>query len=540
MKRDAIVVSALNHDYFHYLRDLLHSFVACGAHQKYDLGIIDAGLWPEDIAWLERFGVARIVRPDWPFPELQQQPEWTKACFCRPFFPDYFPDWEVVVYFDADSWLQDTAIIDHAVAAAQEDGFAAVPMADRNSWPPQGKTSAVFSILWHRDRLIEFFGPEAAERYQWYPLAAGSFFAGRRNAPHWQAWRRFMAMGLRRSLEFSIDQTAMTLALYDAQLPVHFLPHHFHWVCHLGAIGLDAKTGRYVEPYRPHQPIASLSLAAHTKTEPVLTRTTDGRILSRLLRYGAQHRPSTVNVAGPSAALAFDGIARQSFRDRVFAAVSQDGPVRFLQIGAMDGVSFDPLHHAIRRYGWQGVLVEPLPDMQARLRATYADMPGLDFAPVAIADACGTQAMRRIAAAAVTSGTVPPWAGGLSSLAPERNALGGKGIDATQHSLLQSHGETVEVECLDFAEFERRYRIAGFDVLQIDTEGYDWRVLRQIDLMRHAPRCIHVEIACLPPEEIAAMLDHLRAAGHVCYMMEDGQDLLALRRDFGSRHFGIL
>lgn len=52
-----VVVSGCNHTYFHYLRDLVTSFVACGAAQKYDFAVIDCGLEKEQLEWLRESGV---------------------------------------------------------------------------------------------------------------------------------------------------------------------------------------------------------------------------------------------------------------------------------------------------------------------------------------------------------------------------------------------------------------------------------------------------------------------------------------------------
>lgn len=540
MKSDTIIAVGLDHNYFHFLQDFLYSFEACGATKRYNLGIIDAGLLPEQIEWLKRFGVARIVRPPWPFAELNGQPTWTKASYCRPFFPEYFPEWSFIVYFDADSWLQDFSAIDDAVAGADEDGLAVVPLLDRCHWPLQGQTHALVSMNWHKQCLQNYFGADVAARYQLHPLVMAGFFAARRDAPHWIAWRNFMAQGLKNKIHYDVDQASLTLVVHASGLPVHFLPHHRHWVCHLGHIGLDTRNGVYVEPYHPHQPISSLGLAAQSKREPVLVRTTDGRILNRLLRYGRQHEIYAINLGKEGGANAFDGIARNRFRNEVFTAVSREGGVRFLQIGAMDGIAFDPIHEAIVHYGWTGILVEPLPDMQERLRNNYADIPGLTFVTAAITETSGRQVMRRVSPSSAKTNTLPLWTQGLSSLRPERNPLSGKHVTQEQYDAFKDIVEDVEIDCLSFADFACEYSLDHFDVCQIDAEGYDWHILRQIDLTRYRPKCIHMELACLPTEEVAATINHLRLAGYACYAMEDGQDLLALQRDFGKRHFGLL
>jgi hypothetical protein len=33
----------------------------------------------------------------------------------------------------------------------------------------------------------------------------------------------------------------------------------------------------------------------------------------------------------------------------------------FIQVGAFDGITTDPLHKYITRYGWRGILMEPQP-----------------------------------------------------------------------------------------------------------------------------------------------------------------------------------
>jgi FkbM family methyltransferase len=184
--------------------------------------------------------------------------------------------------------------------------------------------------------------------------------------------------------------------------------------------------------------------------------------------------------------------------------------------------------------------VEPLLDLMARLQRNRGDLPGISYAQVAIAEECGRHTMQRVRADAVEAGRLPPWAGGIASLVPERNALGGRGLPPEQHAAVVAEIETVEVECIDFKTLADRYEIGEFDVLQIDTEGYDWLILRQIDLVRHRPNCIHVEIACLPDTEIDALLAFLRQAGYVVYAMDDGKDMLALRTDFGQINFGVL
>ncbi len=86
---------------------------------------------------------------------------------------------------------------------------------------------------------------------------------------------------------------------------------------------------------------------------------------------------------------------KQLFNDDVLRVVEFDDVVcrfmfdvrqdlRFLQIGAYDGVSTDPLRKYIDRCGWQGVLVEPQPHCARQLRELYSSNPRLQVVEAAI------------------------------------------------------------------------------------------------------------------------------------------------------------
>jgi FkbM family methyltransferase len=57
----------------------------------------------------------------------------------------------------------------------------------------------------------------------------------------------------------------------------------------------------------------------------------------------------------------------------------------FLQIGAHDGETLDPINQMIRRYGWRGLLLEPQPDVFQQLTETYRRNDNLIFENAALA-----------------------------------------------------------------------------------------------------------------------------------------------------------
>jgi FkbM family methyltransferase len=206
-------------------------------------------------------------------------------------------------------------------------------------------------------------------------------------------------------------------------------------------------------------------------------------------------------------------------------ARSQD--VFFLEIGAMDGIAFDPLYDAVLKHGWGGLLVEPLPDLFAQLSRTYAGRKGIILENIAIADTTGSMTMTRVKPDAVAQGLVPSWAKGMSSLFEDRNGLAGHRISGEDFEKIRPHimRETVRCDTLD--NILRKHDIAKVDILQIDVEGYDYHVLKQVDFSRFRPTVIRMEWCNLPQNEKQSSRDLLRRWGY--RMAEVEFDLIAWR-----------
>jgi FkbM family methyltransferase len=221
-----------------------------------------------------------------------------------------------------------------------------------------------------------------------------------------------------------------------------------------------------------------------------------------------------------------------SLMDYLHALRTEAGEkVSFLQVGAMDGVKFDPLHKRIRAQGWRGVLFEPLPDMFENLRRNYAGCEGLTLVQAAIDAEEGERHMFRIPQALVASGTLPEWALGISSFYNDRNALGGKKIDEATCALVQANTVREPVRCTTFARALTDHAIGSLDLLQIDTEGHDWAILQTFPIERLQPLVINFEYYNLQEAEVGEALAWLRRHGYAYGM--DHKDVTATRLRLG-------
>ena len=146
----------------------------------------------------------------------------------------------------------------------------------------------------------------------------------------------------------------------------------------------------------------------------------------------------------------------------------------FLQIGAFDGETRDPLFQAVRKYGLSGVLVEPQLPAFERLRENYKDQPQLQFVNAAISDRNEERIMytRRD--------------GNCTAASFDKQHL-------LKHSIPEEDIIAQPTPCLTFQELLKRSGREHVDLLQIDAEGADFAILKMVDFEHFRPSIVRYE-----------------------------------------------
>lgn len=206
--------------------------------------------------------------------------------------------------------------------------------------------------------------------------------------------------------------------------------------------------------------------------------------------------------------------------------------LRFVQVGAMDGKRYDPIYAFVKHYGWRGLVLEPLADLFQALGAHYAGNDRVTLVNAALTATDGRQEMTRVRSQAVQDGAVPLWALGLGSFHPERNALGGVGVDPALHEALLNHAERVLVECLTLETLLDRHGLDRFDLLQVDAEGCELDILRQVVAGGHRPAVVHLEHWALTLPDRGRLLGLLGEHGYRLAMSRS--DVLAVDAELGA------
>ena len=181
--------------------------------------------------------------------------------------------------------------------------------------------------------------------------------------------------------------------------------------------------------------------------------------------------------------------------------------VCFLQVGAFDGVSADPIYPLVEKHHLRGYLIEPQADAFDRLKANYARFGGSGFVFVhaAIGEKDGTIPLYRIKPDAPGPNWLPQVAS-LDKRFPMRHAHVVPGLE----SLI----EIEEVPCLTFPTLFRTYGERHIDLLQIDAEGLDAKILRLFDVPSRMPAIIRFEHKHLGEEDYGQALTSLVALGY--------------------------
>ena len=206
---------------------------------------------------------------------------------------------------------------------------------------------------------------------------------------------------------------------------------------------------------------------------------------------------------------------------------------RFVQIGANDGVMDDPLREFVLRHRWRGVLVEPVPYLFEKLKANYPARQGLEFANVAIAPRPGQQPFYFLPDT-LDDPRVPSWYRGLGSFSKEVLMKHADVVPGLEQRL-----QVAAVDCVTFDQLCESHGLARFDLLHIDTEGYDWEILKTVNFARYRPRLLVYERHHLNPADRAACREHLRQHGYEA--LEEGLDAICVNvRDLDARDQPVL
>jgi len=189
----------------------------------------------------------------------------------------------------------------------------------------------------------------------------------------------------------------------------------------------------------------------------------------------------------------------------------------FIQIGAFDGITVDPLHKYIARCGWRGVLIEPQPRPAAQLRELYRDNDRIVILQAALDCRSGKRTLFT-----VESDSVPAWARGMASFHRDNIVKNSYLIPGLEKMIKE-----LAVNCIPFEDVMQKLPSDRLDLLQVDAEGADGYILSLFPFDRLRPAIVHWESKNLTKFQQEEVLDLLSKHGYR-FARSGEEDMLAV------------
>jgi FkbM family methyltransferase len=175
------------------------------------------------------------------------------------------------------------------------------------------------------------------------------------------------------------------------------------------------------------------------------------------------------------------------------ASLCQKPDAFVVQIGSNDGLTGDPIHPLMKKNpAWRGLFVEPVPELFAKLKENYGPSPRFIFENAAINAGISQPFYSVDPQAKIAHPKLPSWWNQLGSFDPE-HILKAPEIGP----LLKPYIRSTQVQGITLQALLAKHRVQQIDILHIDAEGFDWKILSQLDLQNIRPAIILYEHKCL-------------------------------------------
>ncbi len=199
----------------------------------------------------------------------------------------------------------------------------------------------------------------------------------------------------------------------------------------------------------------------------------------------------------------------------------------FAKVGANDGTTDDPCSDLLLKSpNWQGLLIEPVPYCFERLKLKFTDSRRFKLDRAAVGPFSSDTIFYYVdSKAAENIPDLPGWYDQLGSFSRDH-------IMKHLNGVLEPYIVESNVEVVPLTAILERNHIEDLHLLHIDTEGFDYEVLRTLDFARYQPWVIFIEHVHL---EDAARKELMRLMKQNHYTVRDcGVDFLAVRKSMSQ------
>ena len=296
MKKNKIIVSSSDKNYFLLIKELYLSLKKLGVLYDYDFAVLDTGLDEDQINFFKDNNVL-INNAEWnvkvPHYKILGR-ENLKAQIARAFLPDYFDNYKIYIWLDADMWLNDLDSFLLYEKGAIKNKLTIVPQSDR-AYIKNANVEWLFGFpkkikTINYKNISKSVSKKLGMKYAFHSTLNAGAFAISDNDRIWQCLQKNIKLASKKGRIFGTDQVALALSIYEDNLPAEFLPAYCNWMCEFHMPKFDTDKNIFVEPYIPNTPIALVHLAGLDnirKNKSILSdiETVNGFKIKKSLRY---------------------------------------------------------------------------------------------------------------------------------------------------------------------------------------------------------------------------------------------------------------
>jgi FkbM family methyltransferase len=187
---------------------------------------------------------------------------------------------------------------------------------------------------------------------------------------------------------------------------------------------------------------------------------------------------------------------------------NDEKPIFFIQIGANNGITVDPINKLIKsKKNWSGILFEPGKDAFEELIITYKDYNNLNLVNSAVSDIDGKTIL-------YCGETTPHFT-----------------LDKTKAiHMFNITPKEIEVDVMSPKTIISKFSISNLDLLQIDTEGRDFTIIKSFLDNNILPKIIRFEYVNLSYEETDSnkVINYLSDFGYESFYVENEGDIVSI------------
>ena len=215
-----------------------------------------------------------------------------------------------------------------------------------------------------------------------------------------------------------------------------------------------------------------------------------------------------------------------NFSNVLYLLLKEENHIRYLQIGANDGIMFDPMYEFVVRnhYHVSGLLVEPVEIYYQRLQKNYSNFTQITAIRKAIHNT--EKSMKMFVARETGVSNLGKNISGMSSFSKEH---------LMQYGLLaETDIDEVNVQCSSVVELLQEYDFLDINLLVIDTEGYDFQILDSLDFDQIKPKVVRFEhglsAGTMTSTELRYLCDKFNRFGYQVSIVNN--DAIAIQTQF--------